>query len=135
MVGLSVVGRNARVVVGEQTICRRICAQKQGCQMVYFQYQKSQFGYVLDHYGMQNVGIFIVIFDYFRAILYILWSSGIFPTVLVSCTAKNLATLTKNAKNLATLTKTAKNLATLTKTAKNLATLPKNPQKSTEVSS
>jgi hypothetical protein len=51
---------------------------------------------------MENLGIFyghLVYFTaignmYYMAIWYILWSFGIFLTVLVFCTKKNLATLT-----------------------------------------
>jgi hypothetical protein len=38
-------------------------------------------------------GLFYGHWKYFMAIWYILWSFGIFPPVLVSCTKKNLATL------------------------------------------
>jgi hypothetical protein len=42
---------------------------------------------------MENVGIFFDNWAYFTAIGNILWSFGIFFTVLVFCTKKNLATL------------------------------------------
>jgi hypothetical protein len=42
-----------------------------GCQMVYFQTQKSQFGLILEEIEMEDVGIFYGHFVYFTAIWYI----------------------------------------------------------------
>jgi hypothetical protein len=42
---------------------------EQGCQMVYiFLYQKSQFGYILEALGMENVDTFYGRFVYFGVI-------------------------------------------------------------------
>jgi hypothetical protein len=38
-----------------------------------FSYQKSQFGLIFENLGMENVGIFIYIYSYFKAIWYDLW--------------------------------------------------------------
>jgi hypothetical protein len=43
-----------------------------------FSNQKSQFGYILERLGMDNVGIFYEHLEYFTAIWYSLWSFGIF---------------------------------------------------------
>jgi hypothetical protein len=44
--------------------------------MVIISKQESQFGYILEGLGMENVGIHIL--DYLTAIWYILWPFGIF---------------------------------------------------------
>jgi hypothetical protein len=45
------------------------CGGEQVCQMVYiFAYQKSQFGYILEGLGMENVGIFYGYFACFGVI-------------------------------------------------------------------
>jgi hypothetical protein len=72
----------------------------QGCQMVSFLYQKSQFGYIMGGLGTENVGMFYDHFEYFTAICYMLWQFGIvcshlihfFPFLFV-WTKKNLATV------------------------------------------
>jgi hypothetical protein len=48
-----------------------------------FSFQKSQFVYILENFGMENVGIFYEILEYFMAIWYILWQFGIFYGNLV----------------------------------------------------
>jgi hypothetical protein len=82
------------------------CSVAQGCQMVYFQTKKSQFGSFLGvckgrgWYNFMAIwpifrtfGIFYGHLVYFMAICYICWLFGIFPPVLVITTEKNLATL------------------------------------------
>jgi hypothetical protein len=65
----------------------------------FFSDQKSQFGYILEDRGMENVVIYSGHFEYFTTIAYILGAFGnfvviwyIFPA-LVHSTKKNLATL------------------------------------------
>jgi cyanate permease len=41
-----------------------------------FSYQKSQFGYILEGLGKENVGIFYDLLEYFTAIWCILWPLG-----------------------------------------------------------
>jgi hypothetical protein len=43
---------------------------EQGCQMVYFSDQKSQFGLILEGLGVENIGIFYDHMEYFTAICY-----------------------------------------------------------------
>jgi hypothetical protein len=69
----------------------------QGCQIVYFQTKKSQFGYILEGPGMENVGIFNDHLEYFRAIWYMLWNVfGMFGPRKIwqpssSCSAENIS--------------------------------------------
>jgi hypothetical protein len=51
---------------------------EQGCQMAYFQNEKSQFGQFLGGLAMEDVGIFNGHLVYFTAIWYILWLFGVF---------------------------------------------------------
>jgi hypothetical protein len=46
----------------------------QGCQMVYFQTKKSQFGYILEGLGIESVGIFYgrLEYTYYRHLLYVI---------------------------------------------------------------
>jgi hypothetical protein len=43
----------------------------QGCQMVYFWYQKSQFGHFLEGLEVENIGILFSRMEYSTAIWYI----------------------------------------------------------------
>jgi hypothetical protein len=68
--------------------------------MVYFNNKNSQFGYILEGLGMENVGIYYDHLEYFTAILYhlwpflkSLWSFGYFFLVLECLYEQNLATL------------------------------------------
>jgi hypothetical protein len=56
---------------------------KQGCQMDYFFYQKSKFGYILESLGMEKVDILHGLLEYMTAIWYILWQSVIVCSHLV----------------------------------------------------
>jgi hypothetical protein len=51
--------------------------REQGCQIVCFQTKKSQFGYISEVLGMENVIIFFDHLEYFIAIWYNLWPFGI----------------------------------------------------------
>jgi hypothetical protein len=55
----------------------------QGCQMAYFQNQKSLFYKILEGLAVEDVGIFYGHLVYFMAIWYILWPFGIFYGHLV----------------------------------------------------
>jgi hypothetical protein len=43
-----------------------------------FSYQKLRFGYILEGFGMENVGIYYHHLVHFMTIWYSLWSHGIF---------------------------------------------------------
>jgi hypothetical protein len=61
----------------------------QRCQVVFFSYQKSQFGYIFEGLGIEMLVYFL---DNVLVPWYILWPSwlfGIFSPVLVYCT-KNI---------------------------------------------
>jgi hypothetical protein len=79
--------------------CARACVCVPGLPDGIFAYQKSQFGYILEGFGTDNVGIFMVMW-YIYAIWKILRPFGKFCghlvwcfLFLVSCTKKNLAAL------------------------------------------
>jgi hypothetical protein len=67
----------------------------------FFSDQKSQFGYILEDLGMENVALCSGRFEYFTTIEYILSAFNNFaviwyifpPALLAHCTKKNLATL------------------------------------------
>jgi hypothetical protein len=54
---------------------------------------KSQFGYILEGVGKENVGIVYNHLVSFMANVQVLWSFGIFSPILECCTKTNLATL------------------------------------------
>jgi hypothetical protein len=93
----------------------------QGCQMVYFYVcQKSQFGYILEGLGMDNVGIFYdflnmyftAILVYFMAVWHNLlpFNTYIFSVFVCLWTKKNLATLFRAEFFLAKVFLTKKNV-------------------------
>jgi hypothetical protein len=49
----------------------------------FFSDQKSQFGYILEDLGMENVVIYSAHLEYFMIIRYILWNLGNFIAILV----------------------------------------------------
>jgi hypothetical protein len=53
-----------------------------GCQMVSFSDQKSQFGYILEDLGMENVVLYSGHLKFFTTIWYILWAFGNFLVIL-----------------------------------------------------
>jgi hypothetical protein len=64
-----------------------------------FSFQKSEFGYILEGLGMENVGLFRDHLEYFTSVWYTLWLFGIvwvhliiFSQFWYVCTNKNLAT-------------------------------------------
>jgi hypothetical protein len=50
---------------------------------VLFSDQKSQFGYILEDLGIENVVIYSAHLEYFTTIRYILWTFGNFIAILV----------------------------------------------------
>jgi hypothetical protein len=71
-------------------------ATHQGCQMVYFSYQKLQFCYILEwkmFVQFMEMWNKLLPFGIFNVHLVILWSFGTFFSFLVFCIKKNLATL------------------------------------------
>jgi hypothetical protein len=74
-----------------------IACLEQGCQMVHFQTKKSQFGKILEGFGMENFGIVYGHLEFITAIWYISWPFGnlvaiwYFSPVFVYCVKRNLA--------------------------------------------
>jgi hypothetical protein len=58
-----------------------ICGFDQGCQMVSFQTKYSQYGYILEDLGMENVVIYSGRLAYFTTNGYILWAFGNFVVI------------------------------------------------------
>jgi hypothetical protein len=71
----------------------------QGCQTVYFHNKSPNFGIFRRPWSekilviFKPFGVFYGKLEYCKVIWYILWSFGIFLTVLACCTKTNLATL------------------------------------------
>jgi hypothetical protein len=67
---------------------RTLTDRKQGCQMVFFSYQKSYLGmYILEGLGIKNLSMFYGHLVHFMAICYILWQFGTFYGHLEKITA------------------------------------------------
>jgi hypothetical protein len=82
-----------------KTIIVLLTAAEQGCQMVYFQTKKSQFGQILEGLRWEKINVFMAVWNSLQTlgifcdhlVLFVLICC-IFP-VLVQCSKNNLATL------------------------------------------